>query len=244
MSRRLLAGTLVLFALWFVWKAIPWLDRARPATFATPTVQPYDPSVLAPIAVKGHKTVCTDQIPWGPDARYVQFTLLGNKKRPNPAIDVVAAGDGYRATTRLAPGATGDQLQTLKVAPARATLGNGTLCLTNTGKHQVKFYGIAPGRGGGPSITTVDGAAIDPELSVTLLTSPSQSIVDRLGTVSSHIAAFRPLTGWEVFLLALLAVLGVPVAVAFALARAAAQDDDGAAAAPPPADAPPPSADL
>jgi hypothetical protein len=226
MRRRLLAGTLVLFALWFVWKAIPWLDRARPATYATPTVQPYDPSVLAPIAVKGGKTVCTDQMPWGPDARYVQFTLTGNPKRPNPAIDVAATGPGYRATTRLAAGAAGDVLQTLKLTPAKATMDDGTLCLTNTGRHQVKFYGIAPGRGSGPSVTKVDGAPIDPELSVTLLTSPSQSIIDRLGTVSSHIAAFRPLTGWEVFLLALLAVIGVPVALAFALARAAAQDDD------------------
>jgi hypothetical protein len=226
MRRRLLAGTLVLFALWFVWKGIPWLDRARPATYATPTVQPYDPSVLAPIAVKGGKTVCTDQMPWGPDARYVQFTLLGNPKRPNPAIGVVASGAGYRATARLAPGAAGDVLQTLAITPARATLGDGTLCLTNTGRHQVKFYGIAPGRGSGPSVTKVDGVAVEPELSVTLLTHPSQSIIDRLGTVSSHIAAFRPLTGWEVFLLALLAVIGVPVAVAFALARAAAQDDD------------------
>jgi hypothetical protein len=226
MRRRLFAGTLALFALWFVWKAIPWLDRARPATYATPTVQPYDPGLLSPIAVKGGKTVCTDQMPWGPDARYVQFTLTGNPKRPNPAIDVVASGNGYRATTRLAAGAAGDALQTLKITPASTTLPGGTLCLTNTGRHQVKFYGIAPGRGSGPSVTKVDGTAIEPELSVTLLTNPSQSLIARLGTLPSHIAAFRPLTGWEVFLLALLAVIGVPVAVAFALARAAAQDDD------------------
>jgi hypothetical protein len=230
MRRRLLAGTLVLFALWFVWKAVPWLDRGRPATYATPTVQPYDAGLLAPIAVKGHKTVCTDQMPWGPDARYVQFTLLGNRKRPdNPAIDVVATGPGYRASAQLAAGAIGDQLQTVAITPARTTLPTGTLCLTNTGRHQVAFYGIAPGRGSGPSITKVGGTPIDQELSITLLTHPSQPLVDRLGTLSSHIAAFHPLTGWEVFLLGLLAVIGVPVAIAFVLARAAAQDDEPSA---------------
>ena len=226
MRRRLLAGTLVLFALWFVWKAIPWLDRARPATYATPTVQPYDPGLLSPIAVKGGKRVCTDQMPWGPDARYVQFTLTGNVKRPNPAIGVTASGPGYRATATLPAAAGGDVLQTVAITPARATMDDGTLCLTNTGRHQVMFYGIAPGRGSGPSTTTVDGGApLAQELSVTLLTNPSQAPIDRLGTLSSHIAAFRPLTGWEVFLLALLAVIGVPVAIGFVLARAAAQDD-------------------
>jgi hypothetical protein len=90
MRRRLLAGTLVLFALWFVWKAVPWLDRGRPATYATPTVQPYTEGVLSAIAVKGGKTVCTDRMPWGPDARYVQFTLQGSGRWPNSAIDVVA----------------------------------------------------------------------------------------------------------------------------------------------------------
>jgi hypothetical protein len=244
MRRRLLAATLVLFALWFVWKGIGWLDRGRPATFATPTVQPYDPGLLAPIAVKGHKTVCTDAIPWGPDARYVQFTLTGDPKRPNPAIGVVATGaGGYRATATLKAGAVGDALQTVAITPATATMDDGTLCLTNTGRHQVHFYGIAPGRGSGPSVTKVDGTAIDPELSITLLTSPSQSLLARLGTLSQHIAAFRPLTGWEVFLLALLAVIGVPVAIGSVLARAAAQDDAADAAAT--GDAPPePSADA
>jgi hypothetical protein len=232
MRKAMVIGALELFAVWFVWKAVPFLDRGRPAIYATPTVQPSDPSVLAPIAVKGGKRVCTTAIPWGPDARYVQFTLLGNRRRPNPAIDVVASGPGYRATAHLPPGAPGDQLQTLAIEPARQGAADGSLCLTNTGRHQVKFYGIAPGRGSGPSTTTVDGREIDPELSVTLLTHPSQSLAGRLGTLSSHIAAFRPLTGWEVFLLGLLAVLGVPAAVAFVLARAAALDDASVAAAP------------
>ena len=224
MRRGLLAGVLVLFALWFVVRAMPFLDRGRPAVFATPTVQPTDPASLAPIAVKGGQSACADQIPWGPDARYVQFTLTGSKWPPSP-LRIVATGPGYRAVARLPEGAAGDAQQTVAITPARTEIPNGTLCVVNEGRHQIKLYGINQGRGSSPSTTTVGGKPVDQELSVTLLTSPSQSLTARLGTISSHIAAFRPLTGWQVFLLGLLAAFGVPVAVGVALARAAAEDD-------------------
>jgi hypothetical protein len=239
MRKGLLAGVLVLFALWFVVKAVPFMDRERPATYATPTVQPTDPATLAPIAVKGGKSVCADQIPWGPDARYVQLTLTGGSKWPASPLRIVASGPGYRATARLPEGTAGDVLQTVAITPARKEIPNGKLCVFNEGRHQVKLYGINPGRGSSPSTTTVDGKPIEPELSITLLTDPSRSLTARLGTIASHIAAFRPLTGWQVFLLGLLAVFGVPVAVGVALARAAAEDDV-AAAGPPPGDEPGP----
>jgi hypothetical protein len=223
MRRGLFAGVLVLFALWFVVKALPFLSDGRPATYATPTVQPTDPSALVPVVLKGGQTACTDQIPYGPDARYVQFTLTGSK-RPASPITVVASAPGYRAQAQLPAGTPGDVLQTVPIRPAPRSVSGGTLCLTNDGRHQVAFYGINPGRGSSPSTTVVAGKPVPQELSLTLLTHSSQGLGARFGTLASHIAAFRPFTGWEVWLLGLLVVLGVPVAVAFALARAA--DDD------------------
>ena len=225
MRKGLLAGFLVLFALWFLVRAMPFLDRERPTTYATPTVQPTEPTSLSPIAVKGGKRVCADQIPWGPDARYVQLTLTGGSKWPASPLRIEATGPGYRATARLPEGAAGDVQQTVAITPARTEIPDGTFCVVNEGRHQIKLYGINPGRGSSPSTTEVDGKPIEPELSITVLTNPSQSLTARLGTIASHIAAFRPLAGWQVFLLGLLAVFGVPVAVGVALARAAAEDD-------------------
>jgi hypothetical protein len=239
MRKGLLAGVLVLFALWFVVRAVPFLNRERPATYATPTVQPTDPTSLAPIAIKGGQGVCTGHIPFGPDAHYVQFTVTGSKWPTSP-LRVVARGPGYQALPPTLPeGTPGDVPVTLAITPAGTEISDGSLCIVNEGRHQVQLYGINQGRGSSPSTTTVDNKPIPQELSVTVLTSPSQSLTSRLGTIASHIAAFRPLTGWEVFLLGLLAVFGVPVAVGVALARAGAEDDV-ATAGPPPGDEPGP----
>lgn len=246
MRKRVLAGFLVLFALWFVVKALPFLDQGRPAVYATPTIQPNEPGVLVPVTIKGGQTACTDKIPWGPDARYVQFTLTGGKWPASP-LTLVASGPGYRAVAHQPAGTPGDAAQTLPITPATKNMTNGRLCMTNDGRHQVMLYGIAQGRGSGPSTTTVDGKPLPQELSITLLTHRSQSIGGRLGTIASHIAAFRPLTGWMVWIIGLLAVLGVPLAVGVALARAAAEDEaalpDGPAPAPA-ADPPAPSKDA
>jgi hypothetical protein len=234
MRRRLLAGFLVLFGLWFLWKGLPFLRADRPDTYATPTVQPDGPAALSPIGVKKHQQACLDQIPFGPDARYVQFTLTGSKY-PSAPITIVASGPGYHAETRVPAGTPGNVLQTVALPAASRTITSGTLCFRNEGRHELNFYGVAPGRGESPSTTTVAGAPVPQDFSVTLLRSPARPLGARLATLSSHLAAFRPLTGWEVWLLGLLAIVGVPIAVAVALARAAALDDrDGEDGADPP----------
>jgi len=223
MRKGVLITVLVLFAGWFVWKALPFLTAQRAVIAATPTTQPSDPSAIAPVKVKGGERACLDRIPFGPDASYVQVTPTAGRF-PAGAIAVEARAPGYVARTRIPAGAPGDAPVNAKIAPAPHDVGDGVLCLTNEGRHTVAFYGVNPGRGESPSTTTVDGRPVPQDLSLTLL-SPGNSIGGRLGDISSHLAAFRPLAGWEVFLLGLLAVLGVPIAVGVALARAAAEDD-------------------
>jgi hypothetical protein len=239
MRRGLLAFVLVAFGAWFVWKALPFLDAQRAAISSTPTTRPTDPTNLIPIMVRRGQRLCLDQVDFGPDARFAQVTVQG--KHPSPPIRVEAAAPGYRASATIAPGVATDNDATAQLTPA-ARETTGTLCFINEGRYAVSFYGISPGKGLSPSNTTLDGTKAPSQLSVTLLTRPSQSIGARLSSIASHIAAFRPLTGWEVWLIGLLAVLGVPVLVGLALARSAAADDALEAAAVP-AGAPPDPAD-
>jgi hypothetical protein len=223
MRRWLLGLTVGVFALWVVWKVVPFLSSEKAQVFSTPTVQPTDPSALALVPVKKRQRACVNGIEFGPGARYVNVSIRAN--RPSGAVLVEANANGYQARARQPAGVTGDVPIVVPIAPAPREVDGGSLCFTNEGRHQILFYAVNQGRGSSPAETTVDGKPVPQELGVTLLTSPSRSLGSRMGDIFAHVAAFRPVTGWEVWLLALLAFIGVPVALGVALARAAADDE-------------------
>ena len=223
MRRGLLALVFGAFLLWAIFKAVPFLGTKQPEIFATPTVQPLDETTLSLVAVKKHQRVCLDGMEYGPKARYVFANL--RTTRPSGSILVEARARGYEAQARQAPGPSGNATLLVPIAPAAREVDRGTLCLTNEGRHKISFYGVNPGRGTSPATTTVNDRPVPQQLSITLLTSPSKSLGSRLGEIFSHVAAFRPVTGWEVWLLALIALIGVPVALGVAFARSAAVDD-------------------
>jgi hypothetical protein len=226
MRKGVLAGALVLFLAWFLWKGLPFLRADRPAIWATPTVQPTDPSLLFPVRVPGGARVCVDGMPWGPQARVVQVTLLPGR-RPSPELRVEARAPGYVARGTIAAGLGDNQPGGARITPAPREV-TGTLCIRNTGRHTVGFYGVpAGGRTGAPVTVTIDGKKVaDRQISVTLLSSPAQSMLSRFGDLIDHAAAWRPLASWTVWLLALALLIGTPIGVAVALARAGALDDE------------------
>jgi hypothetical protein len=223
MRRWVIALVLGVFALWALVKVVPFLKSEKPEIFATPTVQPIDPATLALVDLKRGQRVCLNQMEYGPKARYVSLTL--RSRWPSGPISIEARAPGYLARARQTAGVTGNAPVTIPIQAASRAVDNGTLCVTNDGRHQVSLYGVNPGRGSSPATTTVDGKTVTQQLSVTLLTSPAKSLGSRLGEIFEHVAAFRPVTGWEVWLLALLAFFGLPVALGIALARSLTRDD-------------------
>jgi|GEM_PF-2206310 len=227
-----LVVALLAFAVWGVAKAIPFLGSQQQAIFATPTSQPNAQLAQVPVKGKGGR-VCLQGVTYGPDARYVYVTR--RSRYSTGEIVFEAHADGYDARARQ-PAADGPQEGPiiLPIAPARREVAGGSLCVVNLGRHQLTLFGVPPGRDSSSTTTTIDGKASTTQVSVTLLTSPSASLGSRLGAIFDHAAAFRPLTGWEVWILALLAAIGAPVAIALALFRATAEDDEQARPLPPP----------
>jgi hypothetical protein len=236
MRKGVAALTLLLVVGFAVWKAVPFLQGGRPDVYATPTVMPLDGVGIA-VNIKKRQTACLEGIDLGPGARYAQVSL--HTKRPSPPLEFVARGPGYESRTRV-PGGLGDNAVVVApLTPAPRNLSNASLCVRNLGRHQVGFYGAAPGRDHAPNVTTVDGRPADGQLSVRLLRSPSRSLFGQSGDIFDRIAAFRPVTGWEVGILALLVLIGAPLGLAVALARAAGEDDARDACAEQDAAAPP-----
>jgi GAF domain-containing protein len=243
MRRGILAGFLGLFLVWFLVAGLAYLLKSRPAIWATPTSEPYDVGQLTPIAVPGHGRICVDGMPWAPEARFVQLRVLPGPKGRTPAIGVEATGPGgYRAEAEIPAGLLQNARATAPIRPAGKQI-TGTLCVTNEGTRPTSFYGVPTAdRLGAPVKVTLNGSAVaDRQLSVTLLQSGDKSILGRLGTVLSHVAAFRPVGAWMVWILLALLLVGAPVGVALALARASAEDDEAATAAPAPGGTTPPS---
>jgi hypothetical protein len=225
MHRGVLAGALVLFLAWFLVKGIPFLTEGRPATWATPTSTPSSGDQIAPVTVGAGGRICVGGMPWGPDARYVELRVQPGVHAMAPAIDLVATAPGYRATATVPAGLKQNAEAIAKIAPASHEV-TGTLCVVPRAK--LSLYGVLKqGRLAAPVAVTLDGRRVaDRQLSVTLLTNPSQSLLGRFGDALDHVAAFRPVGRWFVWLVALALVLGTPVALAFALAEAAAEDDE------------------
>ncbi len=219
MRRAAIAGVvsaLGVFLLLFLFKGLPYLQDGREAIDATPTVLPS--ADLAPVTVRPGQQACVSGITYGPQSRYVLVEVRSGG-HPSPPIVVRASAPGYAATA-LHPGGIADNgLLIVPIRPASHAVGGGTLCLRNAGRVAIDFFGVPPGRSSSPSVTTVAGKPVTADLGVTLLASPNASIGSRLGDVFDHVAAFRPVTGWEVWILALLVVLGVPGGIAFALWR-------------------------
>jgi hypothetical protein len=218
--------TLLAFVAWGAWRVVPFLHSKPAEIYATPTTQPTGSASLAPVPVPGKGgQACVNNIAYGPGAKYVFITVQSAKYRAG-ALTIDARAPGYSASVQQPAGLQGGDLPVIvKIAPATREVDGGTLCVRNHGRHRVGLYGIPPGRGSSPTTTTVDGHPVTQQLSVTLLTSPSASLGSRLGTIFDHAAAFRPVTGWEIWVLALLVGIGAPIALALALAGAVAEDE-------------------
>jgi hypothetical protein len=230
-----LIGTLVLFAAWFVVKAVPFLTEGRPAIWATPTSSPFSAGQLVPVAVPAGERVCITGMPWGPQARYVELQMLPGVRARTPPVAVEATGPGgYRATGTIAAGLRQNEKGVARIAAAPDEV-TGTLCATNRGRRALSLYGV-PKQGRfvvpGVRMTVAGEPVLDRQLSVTLLSSPDQSLIGRMGDVLWHAAAWRPIGTWALWILMALLLVGTPVAVAVALARAAADDDQDESARP------------
>jgi hypothetical protein len=222
MRRAPLVVVVVLFGAWFLLKGVPWLGQAPAATYATPIAQPDSGGELREIPLKAGARACVTGIPYGPDAKYVAINVVTARPAGPLRFEATAPG-GYRATTTVPAPITNNQQVLARIPPARRDVSGGTLCVVNAGTRAVGLFGIDPAAN--PSETRVDDVVQGQDLSVTLLTSPSRSLSSRLGTLFDHAAAFNPTSGWFVWIVFLLLMLGAPVAIGVALGRAAAEDD-------------------
>jgi hypothetical protein len=215
MRKTAVGALLITIAVLLLVTVVPHLRASAPAVEATPSYAPL--SAPSTVELKPRQEMCVNAVPFSTSSRYAQFLVQGRQPaQPGLLVNARAPGYSAHARTPTAPPADGPlnvQLQ----PPTRETTG-GKICVRNVGRSALGFLAVPPSAQSSISQTTVDGVAIDSDVTVTMLSSLSEQRLANLPNAVHHASAFVPLPPWLIWLIGLLVLIGVPAALAFALA--------------------------
>jgi hypothetical protein len=225
-SRRNVPIGLAVFVVLAAVLWIPWATKSRVVTAATPVPPALVGYVPAPL--KARATGCMSSVTFSPQTQIGEIAVV-TKGKPGPALAITAKAAGYRASAQVAAGYRDDDALRFDLAtPKDAVIGD--LCIRNTGKHAVVLKATNEFRTMGRPALSIDGQPqpMDPKL--VFYERGKSSYLSRAGDILRHAAVFTPpfLPRLVLGLLALVALAGLPVAVAFALKDAVHADDETA----------------
>jgi hypothetical protein len=218
MARRgpLLFGLALFVAgvvIWFV----PFLRQQREVTSATPV-----PAALygqASVDVRPGANLCLDEIPYDATAQVARLTVLTYSK-PGVPLVARATGPGYSATTRMRGGYPQGPLE-IPIRPAtRPLLGN--FCIRNAGHRKVALLATPVGYDKARPHAHLNGALLPQDIIMTLHERKPRALAGRVGALLRHASVLTPLGPSVLWILLVLAALGIPVAVAWAFSAALA----------------------
>ncbi|HTA32100.1 MAG TPA: hypothetical protein VK721_01625 [Solirubrobacteraceae bacterium] len=210
-----LGGGVVLVVLLLAW-ILPALDSSR--RIATEVPQPPPLQSVSLVEIPGGQQACSDQIGLLPGAQVAQMRIGTYGKAPAPLLFALTGPD-YRQTIPVAPSYVDNGLLEIAFKGSAQAL-EGSVCLTNLGRTPVALYAAA-GRGESRSSTTVDGHLWPANFDLAFYAAKRQSLLDDAGTIMRRLRLFHAHVGLGLlWVLALLLVIGVPLAAVATLTSA------------------------
>jgi hypothetical protein len=208
-----LAGA-VLFA---AFVAVPFLTKKRDIPAAVPSPPPLVATSVDDL--RAGQTLCMSDIAISAESAQMRFKV-GTYRRPGPPLAVTVTGSGYRAAANVAAGYADNA--TLAVAVPRPPGSRLVkVCIRNRGRHKVGFYAAADRAESHASVVVAGKRVVATPTLIFYERKPS-SVASQAGVIAGRIAVFRGFLdhAWVVWLLALLALVAVPLLVAAGLAAA------------------------
>jgi hypothetical protein len=224
MDRRILAAGLALFVIAGAILWIPWATEKRGVVASTAVAPPLFGITPAPLA-PGH-TACLKQVTLDPLSQIGEIGVTTGGK-PGPPLEITASGPGYRATSRVPAGYTDTAALHFPLTPPRRAV-IGQLCIRNAGGRAMSLNATAEFRTMGRPTLFVDDVPQPYDAQLVFLAAKPKSYAERAGSTFRHAAIFTPgfLPRPVLMLLALLALIGIPLGAVAALAIAAKRDDE------------------
>lgn len=183
---------------------LPWLTREESVRVATPV--PPAAVQVAELQVPPGQELCVKNIVVPREAGAIAMAGRTLDGKPGPAIKVTASAEGWRARSIIEPG-----WQTVLAAqlgrPPRDV--RASVCLSHTGGRPIIVNGNPdPAKLNGAQ-ATLDGKLITGAPELELREAQLRSRLARAGFLFGHAAelTWRPLAGWSITVIALLALV-------------------------------------
>ena len=224
MARRATLGALIVFAVVAAILWIPWATQERVVIAPTPVPAPL--FGITPIPFKGGATACQQNVTFNPHTQIAEIGVTTGGK-PGPPLAITADARGYHARSSV-PGGYRDNpaLRFNLAAPPSAVIGK--LCMKNTGRAGINLDGTGEFRTMGRPSLAIDGVPVPVDAKLVFYARSRSSYLSRVGQIFGHAATFTPAFFSKAVLiaLALLALVGIPVAIALAYSAAVRADDE------------------
>jgi hypothetical protein len=215
-----------LFVLAFVTSLGPWLTRDRPFVSSTPTS--LSTVALTDLRLPHKALVCVRG--FGLDSTADGLQLLVHdaaQVAATPPLRIVVRATGYRSVARLAGGYPFGARVVVPISPPAHDVDGVEACIRNEGRTIALVSTVVP-RELAKVRVSIDGHKVVPQPWLTFVQRGPASILDRPGEILDRVAAFRPFPAVPLLLgvLAVLVLVGVPLAVVGALGLAERADGD------------------
>ena len=219
-----LVGAVTVLVVLLLVLVLPFLTRERRIVAEVP--QPAALFSVGLVEMLPGQQACMDQLGLLPGRQLAQLRV-GTYGKPASPLAVSLKGSGYSTQSTVAP--TYVDNATITVAftgPSRVV--QGVFCVKNAGRHPVALYGAAD-RTKSRSVTAVNNVPVPANFELTFYAADRDSLIARTREILDRVQLFHAhIVSWLVWPLALLLLLGVPLA-AIVTALAPARRSDAAA---------------
>src|SRR3954463_14778053 len=134
-----LAAYVVALALFAGFVAVPFVTKKHDTPAEVPSPPPVHTVDLVNVQPRGG--MCMSDLVVSAQSRSMRFAV-GTYRRPGPGLRVSIKAPGYSSSARVRPGYADNSVVQVPI-PAPPSSRAATVCVANTGKHKVAFYGAA-----------------------------------------------------------------------------------------------------
>lgn len=210
-------GLLVSFTSYLLHKERPLAGTPAPRALFKATL----------FTIPAHGRACMSDTTLPPNGRILQLELgeVSGGAHGNPPIDALLTAPGYSELAHL-PSEQGEGAVQLPIRPPPHYVV-GSVCLINRGGTPAGLAGSTEPRSISRSMLTINGKGAAGDIALTFLDSRPQSRLSRLGEVFGHASNLTDhlIPVWLVWIIAVTALLAVPVATVAFFRRALREDE-------------------